>query len=203
MASRHASWWWLGVLPYLAACGPRPVELGFWFEPVAFASPRIGGPMSPAELKVVEAVARQEIAKAFQHLDLTLTDRPNARYRIQVVQNLRDLRSKREVHVAGEARGAHGFGGAGAVNFNFIAGGAMVYSPDTADRAAIIEAIGRGIGRVAVHEFAHQLLPRTDIHASRDLRSYEGSSAATPEQYFGEMHWDIAGPLLEARINRR
>ena len=43
----------------------------------------------------------------------------------------------------------------------------MVFAPDDADRAAMIEALGRGIGRVAIHEFLHQLLPKKAIHDSR------------------------------------
>jgi hypothetical protein len=78
----------------------------------------------------------------------------------------------------------------------------VVYAPDGADRAAIIAAIGRGIGRAAVHEFAHQLLPHAPLHASRDHASYEFHSAARPQQFFGEMHWDLAWPMLEARLRR-
>jgi len=40
------------------------------------------------------------------------------------------------------------------------------------------------------------------IHDSRDVRSYEFDSAARREQYFGEMHWDLARPLLVARLSR-
>ena len=35
----------------IAACGPRPVELGFWLEPLSFESPRIGEPISQAEYR--------------------------------------------------------------------------------------------------------------------------------------------------------
>ena len=61
------------------------------------------------------------------------------------------------------------------------------------------EAIGRGVGRAAVHEFTHQLLPRVSIH-SANIRSYEYAFAARPEQYFGELQWDLALPLLRQRI---
>ena len=40
------------------------------------------------------------------------------------------------------------------------------------------------------------------IHDSQDVRSYEFDSAARREQYFGEMHWDLARPLLVARLSR-
>ena len=59
-----------------------------------------------------------------------------------------------------------------------------------------------GIGRTAAHELAHALLPQAPIHDSRDVRSYEYDSAARREQYFGEMHWAMARPLLEARLSQ-
>ena len=67
----------------------------------------------------------------------------------------------------------------------------------------LVAAIGRGIGRTAVHEFTHQLLPRAPIHDSRDEESYEFASAARRAQYFGPMHWDLARPLLLERMTRR
>ena len=36
-----------------------------------------------------------------------------------------------------------------------------------------------------------------------DPGSYEGNSAAIIEGYFGNLHWDIARPWLEARLKRR
>ena len=93
-----------------------------------------------------------------------------------------------------------GLGGRGEVSFDFLAGGATAMAPEQATRAAIVAAIGRGIGRTAVHEFTHQLLPQAPIHDSRDVRSYEFDSAARREQYFGELHWDLARPLLQERL---
>ena len=85
--------------------------------------------------------------------------------------------------VAGQSRGIQGFGGSGAVSFDFLANGAMSYAPDDADRAALVAAIGRGVGRTAVHELTHQLLPTAPIHDSRDAQSYEFQSAARRAQY--------------------
>ena len=67
----------------------------------------------------------------------------------------------------------------------------------------MIEGIGRGIGRAAAHEFAHQLLPGVPIHASTDDRSYEYELAARPGQYDGDVHWELAEPYLEQRLGRR
>jgi len=188
----------------MAACGPRPVELGFWLEPVTYSSARLGGTISAEELKTVDAIARSEIEQAFQPFDVTVTGNHHARFRVVVMPSLRDNRLlRRSATYAGESRAVAGFGGSGAVNFEFVANGAMVFAPGDASRADVIAALGRGAGRVAIHEFLHQLLPRTAIHDSRDANSYEGNSPALIEGYYGDLHWDIAGPALERRLKRR
>jgi hypothetical protein len=117
------------------------------------------------------------------------------------VQEVRDLRFRRPVGVAGQSRGISGFGGSGSVSFDFLANGAMAWAPDDAPRTALVAAIGRGIGRTAVHEFTHQILPTAPIHASRDEESYEFQSAARRAQYFGPMRWDLAWPLLQRKLS--
>jgi hypothetical protein len=201
---RHTHrWLLLAILATSCSCTRRGIEGGFWFEPVSYESARLGAPITLAEMAVIESVARAELAAAFAGLNITFADNRDARFRVKVVQELRDQRFRRDVRIAGESRAAAGFGGAGAVSFSFLAGGAMVYSPESAGRAAVIEAIGRGVGRAAVHEFAHQLLPHAAIHDTTDAQSYEYASATRPEQYFGGMHWDLAGPLLQDKIGRR
>ena len=97
------------------------------------------------------------------------------------------------MEVAGQSRVLSGFGGAGAVSFYFVANGATVYSPETADRAAVLEALGRAIGRTAVHEFAHLLAAKTPIHDTRDANSYEnGTSSAA--QYSARCTGTSHGP---------
>jgi hypothetical protein len=191
----------LAVCIGVMACGARPVELGFWIEPVSFASPRIGGAISASELATIEVLSRSEIVKAFEPFDVPLTANRNARYSVRVVQRLNDALMFRKADVAGQSWAASGFGGSGEVSFDFVANGAMVYSPEDAPRSAVIEALGRALGRVAVHEFAHQLVPHKQIHDTRDPNSYESPVSAA--QYFGDMHWDIAGPVLEQRLKRR
>jgi hypothetical protein len=196
LVARGASYWVLAE-----RSEPRHADAGFWFEDVKFASPRLGAPITSADVETIARVARSELAKAFRGLPITLSDRRDARYRIRVVQELRDSRFLwRDVAVAGESRAVRGFGGQGAVSFDFLASGAVAYAPDDADRASMIEAIGRGVGRTAVHEFVHQLLPTAPVHDSTDVGSYEYASAARREQYFGELHWDLAWPLLQQRL---
>jgi hypothetical protein len=192
---------WAGLLA--AACSRPPVELGFWMEPVVYQSPRIGGPISPGEFGLIESVARGEIVKAFEHYDVTLTSNRQARFKVAVLPTLKDQRLMRGGTYAGESRAIAGFGGSGAVSFEYVASGAVMLAPEDASRAAVIDALGRGIGRVAIHEFLHQLLPKAAIHDSQDPRSYEGNSPALVEGYFGDLHWDIAGPWLRARLKPR
>ena len=190
----------------LAACdlSPRRVELGFWIAPVSFQSPRIGDPITPAEFMVIDQTARREIMRAFEDFEVLVTPNRAARFKVQVSPELKDMRMMaRPGTIAGESRAVAGFGGAGSVNFEYVANGAMVFSPGDASRATVIEALGRGIGRVAVHEFLHQLLPKQPLHDSRDRRSYEGNSPALVEGYFGDLHWDIARPWLEQRLKRK
>jgi hypothetical protein len=181
---------------------PAVVEAGFWFERVAFHSARLGGAMTSADLATVEDVARGEVVRAFAGLPIRLSARRDATYRVRVVQAVHDPRLRGRWGVAGASHAVPGLGGQGEVSFEFLAGGATARSPEQATRAEIVAAIGRGIGRTAVHELTHQLLPQAPIHDSRDLRSYEYDSAARHEQYFGDMRWNLARPLLEERLAR-
>jgi hypothetical protein len=192
---------WPVVVLVVAAigCERRAATLGFWFEDVSFQSPVLGGALTEDDLRVIERVAREELAIAFGGLDLALSDRKDARYRVRVTQTIRENRMRREAVVAGESRGVPWLGGMGAVNFTYFASGAIVFAPSSATRADIIAAIGRGLGRGAVHEFAHQLIRGAELHESGDRGSYEYYAASREEQYYGAMHWDIAGPLLEKK----
>ena len=186
-----------------AACRTsRPVEAGFWFESVAFRSVVLGGPLTADDLKAIEGVARAELVGAYDGLPIRITDRRDATFRVRVIQNVRDRRMRGTWNVAGEAFAVPGLGGHASVSFEFLASGAVASAPPSATREEVLQAIGRGIGRTAAHELAHALLPQAPIHDSQDVRSYEYDSAARREQYFGEMHWALARPLLEARLSQ-
>jgi hypothetical protein len=172
-------------------------------ETVSYQSPRIGARISADEFAIIDTVARTEIRNAFSEYGIGVSRNHNARYRVHVVPTLKDERLKRSGTNAGESRAVAGFGGSGAVNFEYLANGAMIYSPELASRAEVITALGRGIGRVAIHEFLHQLMPKAPIHDSTDTHSYEGNSPALVEGYFGDLHWDIAAPWLRQRVGSR
>jgi elongation factor P hydroxylase len=180
----------------------RVIDAGFWFEPVNYDSRQFGEPVTAQEVETIASIANSELTTAFAGFPIRFVDRRDATYQVRVVQELRDLRFSRNVWIAGESRAVPGFGGRGAVSFSFLADGAIAYSPADASRSSMIEAIGRGIGRSAVHEFAHQFLPTTPIHGSTDVQGYEYPSATRREQYFGDMHWDLAWAPLQERFGR-
>ena len=160
----------------------------------------LGGALDADDRRVIERVALDEIRTAFAGLRLDVGLGRGGRYHVRVVPQVLDRRLHREWSVAGQSRAMAGVGGYGEVNFSFLAGSALVYADDGATRDELVTAIGRGVGRAAVHEFTHQLLPRAPIHRSRDRDSYEYYSAGRPQQYFGAMRWSMARPLLEARL---
>lgn len=188
----------------LASCAlparDRHADAGFWFEAISLESPVHGEPLTAADLDTIAAVARAELAIAFQDFRITLSDRRDARYRVRVVQELVSAAMHRKTWIAGHSF-VSGFGGAGEVSFLYFASGAQTYAPPDLRRSELIAAIGRGIGRGAAHEFAH--LIGYVAHDSLDRGSYEYHAASRTEQYFGPMHWDVARPLLAKRLGRR
>jgi hypothetical protein len=190
-----------GILaPATLACatiaGPRSVEAGFWLDTVSYDLTGSGGPVTTGELAVIERAALDEIRRAFAGLAIRFSPSRDTRYAVIVVQHLYDLRVRRTSEVFGNARAMRGLGGRGAVNFYAVASAADAYAPENATRDDVIEAIGRGVGRVAIHEFTHLFLPRTPIHASDDPLSYEYGHAARREQYYGELRWGFARAAL-------
>jgi len=193
---------------WILACGARDrvVAAGFWFDGVTYDSSeamvgRLGGPIAPEELQEIERIARAELTHAFAPLRIDFSSGPQAMYRVRVVQDLRNPRAPRYPGPAGESRSVIGVGGEGALNFRMLVSNAVAYA-DGSDREAMIAGIGRGIGRAAAHEFAHQLVGTAAVH-SNDVGSYEYESSARRDQYYGELHWDLAWPVLQRRVGLR
>jgi hypothetical protein len=176
----------------------RVIDVGFWFDQVAYESPRLGGMSTARDLDTIRAIAGTEVKQAFAGLRLNLSARRDAMFRVRVAQQVLYSRFRRAVGVSGESRAVAGFGGQSTLSFYYHASNADAYAAPTDHRDAIVAAIGRGIGRAAVHELAHQLLPKAALH-SANIRSYEYRSAARADQYYGEMEWDLAWPLLQRR----
>ena len=96
-----------------------------------------------------------------------------------------------------ESRAFGAIGGDGAVSFSALAAMAVDLAPAGTPRAELVAAIGRGIGRVAAHELAHQILseprhPRQHAIAG----SYDFADVNRRSQFYGPVHWDLAGPWL-------
>ena len=196
-----------GASVWLLAAHARTqvVRAGFWFEDVRFdasevEADRLGGAITREEMARIRTVAMSELRAAFAHLRMEITDDRDATIAVRVVQTLGNPRMPRSFPAAGEARGIWPLGGRGAVNFRLLASQAIAHAPEGTDRASKIDAIGRGIGRAAAHELAHLIVGSRDIHHGRDRGSYEYWNADRREQYYGPMHWDVAGPLLKARL---
>jgi hypothetical protein len=189
------------------ACAPRRQTAGFWFADGALALPdaiasQLGGPLSDAEAESIEATARAEIARAFSALDIAFKDSHEAFWRVAVMRSL-PSRSNMALPHAGESLAMGFMGGAGAVDFEFVAFSAMHFAVPGTPRAAVVEGIGRGIGRVAIHEFMHQILGNAIAHNDRDVNSYESGNPERRSQYYGDLHWTTALPLLRQRLGSR
>jgi hypothetical protein len=182
----------------VASCArDRVAEAGFWFDRVTFDLPvgdveRIGGPVRPEEQRQIESIARAELATAYAGLRIRFTSQPPATYRVSVVQDI----PARALPVAGASRRLPLGGGIGEVSFRTLGSQAVGNAPRDASRARIIEAMGKGIGRTAAHEFAHQILDHVNLHDTKDSDSYENGISDRPSQFYGTLHWAFARPLL-------
>jgi len=62
------------------------------------------------------------------------------------------------------------------VSFTILALSGIQFAPWGASRQTMIEGIGRGIGRAAVHELAHQIVSTAAMDNHTDADSYEYAS---------------------------
>ena len=197
----------LVVLSAVGGCvsGTAP-RAGFWFEDASFSLPAdaattLGGPLQPRERELIERVSRAELERAFAGLRIAIVPNRDAFWRVEV---LRSLPRRGPLPRAGESLALGSLGGAGGVDFTFVAVLAVRYAPPGAPRQAILEGIGRGIGRVAVHELAHQILgAAAGVHDRDDGNSYEYHRPDRASQDYGELHWTIAWPHLQERLGTR
>jgi hypothetical protein len=182
------------------------IEAGFWFEDVTFdLSPldiqQLGGPIDEREKAMIREVAWNEIRTAYSDLRLRFTENRRAYYRVRVVQGALEDTSKMSRGAAGQTNAMGPLGGDSTVSYLVAVRGAFAYAPPRTSRRDILEAIGRGLGRTAVHELAHQLVSTQSAH-SNDDRSYEYHSPDRIGQYYGPIHWSTAWPPLQERLGR-
>jgi len=179
---------------------------GFWYQAGSGVLPadvtaRLHGPLKDNEIELIKQLSRMEIDRAFSGLSITVTTNPNAFWRVEVLQSL-PVRMSQKLPNAGESVALGALGGRGAVGFDLVALKAINYAPAGAPRHRIIEGIGRGIGRVAVHEFVHQILGAAAAHNDSDVNSYEYGSPDRASQYYGDLHWTTALPFLDKRFRQ-
>ena len=189
------------------ACAPRQQTAGFWFADGALTLPdaiasQLGGPLTDAESESIRATARDELARAFNGLDIAFKESHEAFWRVAVMRSL-PSRSNMALPHAGESLAMGFMGGAGAVDFEFVAFSAMHFAVPGAPRAAVVEGIGRGVGRVAIHEFMHQILGNAIAHNDQDINSYEYGNPERRSQYYGDLHWTTALPLLRQKLGSK
>jgi hypothetical protein len=189
------------------------IEAGFWWDDAPFAlSPddatKIGAPLTADELTAIQATSRDEVRRAYGELRINITERRSAFWRVAVVGRPLTTTRNRTTYpfsFAGESRVFGPLGGAGSVAFAILSHNAIEYAPPGAPRHQIVDGIGRGIGRAAVHEFAHQALGLDNVSFldnRTDPYSYEYGNADRRAQYYDELRWTTAWPVLQEKFGR-
>jgi hypothetical protein len=181
--------------------GPSRMTAGFWLEAVPADTNGLIPPLplTGGELTTIARVARRELDVAFRHSRLQLSDVRTAAYRVRVVST---FDTTQRVPTAGGSRSFGGRSGHGAVNLITVAISAVSFSPPDTPREELVQAIGRGVGRTAAHEFAHQILGDVSFHETADRFSYEFADLRA-EHFHAQLHWGPAAPLLQQRIGLR
>jgi hypothetical protein len=184
---------------------PRRPSCGFSFEPSAFGLPadliaRLSGPLTRQNADAIQRISRGELQRAFAEFNLSISDDPNAFWRVRVVHEVTP--QSHTLPGAGESLALGPLGGVGFVDFVAVAFAAVRYAPDQASRQQIVDAIGRGIGRVAAHELGHQILGPGAAHDNSDENAYEYGSPERRSEYYGELHWTTWRAPLARRLVR-
>ncbi len=157
------------------------MSIGLWYDDFPFtlfedATNRLGGPLVQEDIDSIKRSARAELDRAFAGLRVAITEDRHSFWRVRVVRTIAQKTTMRAPPRSGESYALGPLGGAGSVDFEVAAYGAIHYAPPGTSRREIVEGIGRGIARAAAHEFGHMILAgQFDDHA-RERGSYEGGS---------------------------
>lgn len=197
----------VAALAAFEACADRTSSVGFWFDDQACvlragAMDRFGTLLTDEERRTIRDVARAEVVEAFSQVRLDVTDDASAFWRIAVVRSL-PTRTTRALPRAGESVALGILGGGGAVACDVVARKAVAFAPLGATRPDVVQAIGRGVGRTAVHEVVHQLLGADSGHNDADPEAYEHGSSDRLAQYYGTLHWTTSLPALQRKFGIR
>ena len=188
----------------VADADSRRIPARFWFEgltpaSVVVVSDRLSAPLTQDDLRTIESLARSELDIAFVNTRLHFTGSGPSVYQVSVVPQ---PANGRRFPAAGESLSFGGTRGAGSVNFNTVALSAVAYATETSDRETIVHAIGRGVGRTAVHEFAHQILGPAAMDGTADPLTYEHGDLRA-EHFFSQLHWGPGAARLQQRVGLR
>jgi hypothetical protein len=189
------------------------IDAGFWWDDPPFVlstddAIKIGGPLTDAELAAIKHLSASEVRRAFASLSINVTSDRTAFWRVAVVGTPITMSRNRTTYpfsAAGASRVFGPLGGSGSVAFAILAHNAIAYAPPGATRTQVVDGIGRGIGRAAVHELAHQALGInnvTHIDNRTDTSSYEYASADRQEQYYGDLRWTTAWEVLDGKFGK-
>jgi hypothetical protein len=195
----------VAVLCVIVFRGARPgVEVGFWYEefPFTFSAPvtaALGGPLTAPEIDAIMHISRDELTRAFSGLKVTFTDSREVPWTVGVQLAL-ERRKGQRLPNAGETFAMGPLGARSRVDFTEVLMAAIAHAPAGTTRQQLVAGIGRGVGRVAVHELAHGILGAGAMDNQTDDHSYEYFTHNRPSQYYGELHWARAWPVLVERV---
>ncbi len=195
----------VAVLCVVLFRGPRAgVDVGFWYEEFPFTfseavTAPLGGPLTSSEVDAIRQISRREFTQAFSGLKVAFTDSRQARLTV-VVQLSIPRRKGQRLPNAGETFAMGPFGSRSVIDFTEVLMAAMAHAPAGTTREQLVTGIGRGVGRVAVHELAHGILGAGAMDNQTDDHSYEYFTHNRPSQFFGELHWSRAWPVLVERV---
>jgi len=162
---------------------------------------RLGGPLTPADVDQLESVARTELRKAFEPFRIELADSERGFWRVRVVREV--VPQSHALAGVGESVALGPLGGGGFVDLSAIADQVARFAPADASRAGMIDALGRGVGRVAVHEFGHQILGPASAHNDLDGHAYENGSPERFALYYADLRWTTWQHPLAVRLGVR
>lgn len=190
-----------GLLEYQAR--RTTISAGFWFDDIDYAFPGdaeqpFGGHLTPAEIATIKQLATAEVHHAFDGFRMSISDTPRSFWRVAVVREMGF-----RLPWSGATISMGPLGGLGRVAFTSVAVNALSHAPPGASRQLIVDGIGRGLGRAAVHEFAHQILGSGLLQESDDHTAYECETGDRAEQYYGVLRWTTARDALDRRIGPR
>lgn len=195
----------VAVLCVFLSRGSRTgVDVGFRYEefPFTFSAPvtaALGGPLTAFEIDAIKQISRDELRRAFSGLKVAFTDNKPVR-RTVVVQLSIPRRKGQRLPNAGETFAMGPLGARSVIDFTEVLMAAIAHAPAGTTRQQLVAGIGRGIGRVAVHELAHGILGAGAMDNQTDDHSYEYFTHNRPSQYYGELHWTRAWPVLVERV---